>query len=161
MALLLCASTRSVVLLGSLAAVREFAREIAARDLPLRALVLQRGPPDDGARRSADGFESTFAVNHLGHFLLANLLLSRARRERARAHRRRRVGRARSEAPHGHAEGRRRRPRTLAATGGPRPDEFDGRLAYVNSKLCNLWFTYELARRLDAAGLGERRARSR
>lgn len=25
---------------------------------------------------------------------------------------------------------------TLAATGGPRPDAFDGRLAYVNSKLC-------------------------
>src|SRR5262249_21802845 len=41
---------------------------------------------------------------------------------------------------------------TLAATGGPRPGEFDGRLAYVNSKLCNLWFTYELVRRLAAAG---------
>ncbi len=42
---------------------------------------------------------------------------------------------------------------TLAATGGPRKDTFDGRLAYVNSKLCNLWFAYELARRLEAAGL--------
>ena len=45
---------------------------------------------------------------------------------------------------------------TLAATGGPRRDHFDGRLAYVNSKLCNLWFTYELARRLEAAGLSTR-----
>src|SRR4029453_259753 len=43
---------------------------------------------------------------------------------------------------------------TLAATGGPTPGRFDGRIAYVNSKLCNLWFTYELARRLEAAGLG-------
>ena len=40
---------------------------------------------------------------------------------------------------------------TLAATGGPRTGEFDGRLAYVNSKLCNLWFAYELVRRIDAA----------
>ncbi len=42
---------------------------------------------------------------------------------------------------------------TLAATGGPRPGEFEGRLAYVNSKLCNLWFTYELGRRIEQAGL--------
>jgi NAD(P)-dependent dehydrogenase (short-subunit alcohol dehydrogenase family) len=43
---------------------------------------------------------------------------------------------------------------TLAATGGPTPGSFDGRLAYVNSKLCNLWFTYELSRRAAAARLG-------
>jgi hypothetical protein len=43
---------------------------------------------------------------------------------------------------------------TLAATGGPTPGSFDGRLAYVNCKLCNLWLTYELARRIDAARLG-------
>jgi hypothetical protein len=42
---------------------------------------------------------------------------------------------------------------TLAATGGPRAGEWNGRLAYVNSKLCNLWFAYELVRRIDAAGL--------
>ena len=32
-----------------------------------------------------------------------------------------------------------------------RAGEYDGRLAYVNSKLCNLWFAYELDRRLAAA----------
>ena len=42
--------------------------------------------------------------------------------------------------------------KTLAATGGDKLGAFDGRLAYVNSKLCNLWFTYELDRRLRAAG---------
>src|SRR6185369_9223260 len=42
---------------------------------------------------------------------------------------------------------------TLLTTGGPRKGEFEGRLAYVNSKLCNLWFAYELVRRLAAAGL--------
>jgi hypothetical protein len=45
---------------------------------------------------------------------------------------------------------------TLAATGGPSREKFDGRVAYVNSKLCNLWFTYELTRRLEAAGLASR-----
>ena len=38
---------------------------------------------------------------------------------------------------------------TLAATGGPSQEKFDGRVAYVNSKLCNLWFAYELDRRLS------------
>jgi hypothetical protein len=41
----------------------------------------------------------------------------------------------------------------LARTGGPRADAFDGRLAYVNSKLCNLWFVYELVRRIERAGI--------
>ena len=62
--------------LGSLASVRAFAGEIARRDLPLRALVLNAGlQVTSGRRLSADGYELTFAVNHLGHFLLANLLL--------------------------------------------------------------------------------------
>ena len=66
--------------LGSAESVRELAREIAARDLPLRALVCNAGLQVSGARRtSADGFELTFAVNHLGHFLLTNLLLERLR----------------------------------------------------------------------------------
>jgi len=39
---------------------------------------------------------------------------------------------------------------TLAATGGATKGEFNGRLAYVNSKLCNVWFAYELARRVGA-----------
>ncbi len=39
--------------------------------------------------------------------------------------------------------------RTLTET----DSDFDGRLAYVNSKLCNLWFTYELRRRLEGAGV--------
>ena len=139
--------------LGSLASVRECAREIDRRDLPLRALVCNAGLQLTALRRSADGFESTFAVNHLGHFLLVNLLL---RRLAAQAPARivlvasgvhdpkLRTGMPKADV--GDLA-------TLAATGGPRPDGFDGRLAYVNSKLCNLWFAYELARRLDTDGL--------
>src|SRR5512134_454926 len=64
--------------LGSLAGVRQFAKEIEARDLPLRALVCNAGLQlNRGPKLTPDGFETTFAVNHLGHFLLTHLLLER------------------------------------------------------------------------------------
>lgn len=141
--------------LGSLAAVRAFAKEIEARGLPLDALVLNAGVQfQTGPKRTPDGFESTFAVNHLGHFLLTNLLLPRLlSRTPARIV-------VVASGVHDPAQ-RTLMPHpsiadfdTLAASGGPTRDGFNGRLAYVNSKLCNLWFTYELARRLEAAGLG-------
>ena len=140
--------------LGSLASVRDCVREIAARDVPLRALVCNAGLQMTSLHRSADGFETTFAVNHLGHFLLANLLVTRLA-----AHAPARIvvvasgvhdPKIRTGMPKAHVGDL----ATLAATGGPRPDGFDGRLAYVNSKLCNLWFAYELDRRLAAAGFG-------
>jgi NAD(P)-dependent dehydrogenase (short-subunit alcohol dehydrogenase family) len=140
--------------LGSLAAVRQLAKEIAATDLPLRALVcnaglqVQRGPV-----LSTDGHELTFAVNHLGHFLLVNLLLSRLV---SNAPARILVVSSGVHDPAmktGMPKPAVSDMQTLAATGGARAGAFNGRLAYVNSKLCNLWFTYELARRIAAAGL--------
>ena len=64
--------------LGSLASVRSFAEAVKQRlgGEPIEALVLNAGaqyPPGD--HRSPDGFEMTFAVNHLAHYLLARLLL--------------------------------------------------------------------------------------
>ena len=67
--------------LASLASVRGFARELArrveARELPpLHALICNAGVQSAGKKTfTSDGFESTFGVNHLGHFLLVNLLL--------------------------------------------------------------------------------------
>ncbi len=141
--------------LGSFAAIRAFAAEIAARDVPLHAIVCNAGLQTSGKTivRSADGFERTFAVNHLGHFLLVNLLL-----RRLAGHTPARImivasgvhdPKLRTGMPKpavGHFD-------VLAQSGGPRPDAFDARVAYVNSKLCNLWFTYELIRRIVAAGL--------
>ena len=65
--------------LGSLAAIRAFAQEIAERDVTFRAVVCNAGLQTSGKKvvLSTDGFERTFAVNHLGHFLLVNLLLRR------------------------------------------------------------------------------------
>jgi NAD(P)-dependent dehydrogenase (short-subunit alcohol dehydrogenase family) len=65
--------------LASLASVRSFAAELERRveagGIPaLDALICCAGM--QGARTwTADGFETTFGVNHLGHFLLVNLLL--------------------------------------------------------------------------------------
>lgn len=141
--------------LGSLSAVRAFARAIETRDLPLRALVCNAGlQMHRGLQRSADGFELTFAVNHLGHFLLTNLLLARLL-----AHAPARIVIVASGV---HDPARRTGMPTpaigavdaLAATGRDAAGPFNGRLAYVNSKLCNLWFAYELHRRIAAAGLG-------
>jgi NAD(P)-dependent dehydrogenase (short-subunit alcohol dehydrogenase family) len=136
--------------LGSLESVREFAREIEATDVPLRALVCNAGlQVSRGPLRSADGFELTFAVNHLGHFLLTNLLLRRLTASAPA-----RIGIVASGVHDPKLRTGMPKPRitdipTLAATDG----DFDGRLAYVNSKLCNLWFAYELVRRIEGAGL--------
>jgi NAD(P)-dependent dehydrogenase (short-subunit alcohol dehydrogenase family) len=140
--------------LGSFAAVRAFAKEVEARDVALHAVVCNAGlQTGRGLVLTPDGFERTFAVNHLGHFLLVNLLL---RRLLANAPARVVVVASGVHDPKLHTG----MPKpdvgdldVLAATGGPKKDAFDGRLAYVNSKLCNIWFTYELVRRFDAAGL--------
>ena len=61
--------------LGSTTSVRALAREIQAGHVGLRALVCNAGlQVTTGPRLSADGYEVTFAVNHLVHFLLTNLL---------------------------------------------------------------------------------------
>jgi NAD(P)-dependent dehydrogenase (short-subunit alcohol dehydrogenase family) len=140
--------------LGSFESVRSFASDLAGRGLPLHAIVCNAGlQTRRGPVRSADGYELTFAVNHLGHFLLVNLLL-RALLQHAPA----RVVVVASGVHDPAQTTGMPKPNiadldTLAATGGPRPDTFSGPLAYVNSKLCNLWFAYELGRRLAAAGL--------
>jgi NAD(P)-dependent dehydrogenase (short-subunit alcohol dehydrogenase family) len=69
--------------LASLQSVRDFVDEIGRRldagNLPpLYALVCNAGVQSGGKLTfTADGFESTFGVNHLAHFLLVNLLLPR------------------------------------------------------------------------------------
>ncbi|MDB0573913.1 SDR family NAD(P)-dependent oxidoreductase [Ralstonia solanacearum] len=64
--------------LNSLDSVRTFAEAVRERlgGAPIDMLVLNAGLQFSNAeQRSADGFEATFAVNHLAHYLLARLLL--------------------------------------------------------------------------------------
>lgn len=62
--------------LASLADVRRFASEVAAGG-PIDALVLNAGLQNVTDAKSADGFEMSFAVNHLAHYLMIRLLLDR------------------------------------------------------------------------------------
>ena len=61
--------------LASLASVRAFARELAARHPRLHLLVNNAGVMATPLGQTADGFETQMGTNHLGHLLLTSLLL--------------------------------------------------------------------------------------
>ena len=91
-------------------------------------------------RRSADGIEMTFALNHLSYFLLTGLLLEHLRKApRARIVN---VSSCAHESPG------KFRLEDLTNPPGNR-----GYPAYKRSKLCNILFTYELARRLEGENI--------
>ena len=125
--------------LSSLAEVRRLADEILAADSRLDLLVNNAGLMSPKYRLSSDGFELTFAVNHLAPFLLTNLLLDRLKASAparivtvaSEAHRGQRLNLAQLAQPHDW--------RTLKA--------------YGRSKLCNILFTRELGARLDGSGV--------
>ena len=127
--------------LASLSSVRACAAEFLALDEPLHVLVNNAGV---GGQRglSADGFELHFAVNHLGHFALTQLLLDRLTASGPGA----RVVNVSSEA-HYNARG------IDFAAVRRRTATFAGAREYAVSKLCNVLFTQELARRLDGTVL--------
>jgi retinol dehydrogenase-12 len=126
--------------LADLASVRSGAAEFLALGEPLHVLVNNAGV---GGQRglTADGFELHFGVNHLGHFALTQALLP-ALRQASGA----RIVNVASDA-HYQATGinfETLRYRTKSLTGLPE---------YAVSKLSNVLFTQELARRLDGSGV--------
>ncbi|HEV8594702.1 MAG TPA: SDR family oxidoreductase, partial [Thermoplasmata archaeon] len=124
--------------LASQASVRAFSLAFAARYPKLHVLVNNAGIYTAKRTITRDGVESTFAVNHLSHFLLTNLLLPALAASTPS-----RVVTVASEANQGgtiHFEDL-----TLERWGGMR--------AYTQSKLANVLFTFELARRLDGTGV--------
>lgn len=114
--------------------VRRAAARIAAQHAAVDVLVNNAGARHDRFQKSPDGIELTFACNHLGHFLLTALLLERLLAAPAAC-----IITV-SSGSHGSAmaDGRWA---LEAAT-------YDRRQAYAKSKLANLLFAYELARRL-------------
>uniref|UniRef100_A0A0E0F0P4 Uncharacterized protein n=1 Tax=Oryza meridionalis TaxID=40149 RepID=A0A0E0F0P4_9ORYZ len=61
--------------LSSMDSVRRFASEFDSLNLPLNILINNAGILSKDCIRSIDGLELHFATNHIGHFLLTNLLL--------------------------------------------------------------------------------------
>jgi NAD(P)-dependent dehydrogenase (short-subunit alcohol dehydrogenase family) len=124
---------------SSLAEVRRLAGDILAAHDRIDVFVNNAGLFSPKYRVSADGFELTFAVNHLAPFLLTNLLI-----DRLRASAPARIVTVASEAH----RGQRIDPALLA-----HPRDVSGMRAYGRSKLCNILFTRELALRLSGSGV--------
>jgi retinol dehydrogenase-12 len=126
--------------LASLNSVRACAEAFLVRDEPLHVLVNNAGV--GGARGlTADGFEAHFGINHLGHFALTMLLLDRLKASGPGS----RVVNVSSEA-HYAANG------IDWAALRQKTRSFTGMREYGVSKLCNVLFTQELARRLGGIG---------
>jgi retinol dehydrogenase 14 len=125
--------------LSSQAGVRQLAREVLAAYPRLDVLVNNAGGFWATRRVTADGLEHTFAVNHLASFLLTTLLL-----DRLSASAPARIVTVSSGA---HTSGK----LNFADLQGE--GRYSGQQAYSQSKLANVMFTYELARRLDGTGV--------
>jgi NAD(P)-dependent dehydrogenase (short-subunit alcohol dehydrogenase family) len=124
---------------AALAEVRRLAGELLAAHHRIDILVNNAGLFSPKYSASADGFELTFAVNHLAPFLLTNLLI-----DRLRASAPARIVNLASEAHRGQRI-------DLASLAHPR--DASGMRAYGRSKLCNILFTRELALRLSGLGV--------
>lgn len=129
-----------VVDLGSLASIRTFAERYLARHDAVDVLINNAGVMACPLGRTADGFETQFGTNHLGHFLLTALLAPAL---------------LRGDEP---------RVVTLSSAGHSRADvdladpnfehtDYSAWVAYGQSKTANALFARELARRAAAHGL--------
>ncbi len=139
------ASLESIPLdLASFASVRQCAAAFQEKGYPLHILINNAGGsvPGEQASFSPDGYELTLATNHLGHFLLTNLLLDNLIQSAP--------SRVITVSSQLHVPG---------YGMGPAPDfdfenldgkkYYDSRVFYKNSKLANIWFAYELQRILN------------
>ena len=131
-------ATTSVVRLdlASQASVRSAAEEIRTRFPELDLLINNAGVMDIPFQRTEDGFELTFATDHLGPFALTGLLLDRLAPG----------ARIVTLSSVSHLQG----VINFEDLQGER--QYDPGKAYEQSKLANLLFTYQLDRRLRAAG---------
>ncbi|XP_016316299.1 retinol dehydrogenase 14-like [Sinocyclocheilus anshuiensis] len=125
--------------LASLKSVRIFCEEIMKEESRIDILINNAGIYQCPYTKSEDGFEIQFAVNHLGHFLLTNLLLDLLKRSAPS-----RIIVLSSK---------------LYKYGEINFDDlnseqsYDKAFAYARSKLANLLFTLELSHRLEETGV--------
>jgi NAD(P)-dependent dehydrogenase (short-subunit alcohol dehydrogenase family) len=124
--------------LASLASVRAAAAEISAAHPRLDLLINNAGVMLPPYQVTEDGFELTFATNHLGHFALTGLLLDTLAQTPG--------ARIVTVSSVGHHDG------TMHFDDLQFASRYDASQAYGQSKLANVLFAYELERRLRGAG---------
>jgi retinol dehydrogenase 12 len=119
--------------------VKRVAGEIAHREPPIDILINNAGALFGTRQTTDDGLECTFALNHMAYFVLTEGL-----RERLLAAKGARIINTASEA---------HRSATLDFDDLQSAKRYRGTKAYGVSKLCNILFTRELARRLHGTGV--------
>jgi NAD(P)-dependent dehydrogenase (short-subunit alcohol dehydrogenase family) len=127
--------------LASMRSVRDAAEQFRARHARLDLLVNNAGLFLSDRRITEDGFESTMGINHLGHFLLTHLLCDRLFASPA--------ARVVNVASNAHRAAKKFDPDDLHAERRP----YGGVRAYAESKLANVLYTRELARRWSGRGI--------
>lgn len=124
---------------NSLEQVKSMAEEIPTKFNKLDVLINNAGVYMTEKKLTEDGYEFTFAVNHLSHFLLTNLLIDLLKEQSSA-----RIINVSSVA---HTRAR------LDFDNLNSENSFDSYNAYAVSKLANVLYTYELARRLQGTSV--------
>ena len=125
--------------LSSQAEIRRLAQDLLDCYPQIHVLVNNAGVVNTKRSTTVDGIETVFAVNHLAYFLLTHLLLERLTAS----------GSARivNVASHAHRWGK------LDFDDLQNERRYRGMQVYGQSKLCNILFTRELARRIAGSGV--------
>ena len=124
--------------LSSLKSVRDLADAFKSKYDKLNVLVNNAGEILSRRHVTVDGLERTFSSNHLGHFLLTNLLLD-VIRDSAPA----RILNITSESHRG----------AKIHFNDLQGEKYSAFRAYGQAKLANVLFTYELAKKLEGTGV--------
>jgi NAD(P)-dependent dehydrogenase (short-subunit alcohol dehydrogenase family) len=127
--------------LASFASIRAFASDFHDRFDRLDVLLLNAGLVMRTRHETAEGFETMFGVNHLGHFLLTQLLRDRL------------IASAPSRVVVVSSGAHRAAPRGLDFDDLQSTRRYASFSVYGKSKLANIYFTRELARRLAGTGV--------
>ncbi|PRQ17661.1 putative very-long-chain 3-oxoacyl-CoA reductase [Rosa chinensis] len=131
--------------LSSMASVRKFAEEYNSKGLPLNILINNAGVMVDKFKLSQDNIELDFATNHLGHFLLTNLLLENMKHTSRKSSI---EGRIVNVSSLGHRYTYREGIRFEIINDKSRYKSYKNYVAYAESKLANILHANELTRRL-------------
>jgi NAD(P)-dependent dehydrogenase (short-subunit alcohol dehydrogenase family) len=125
--------------LSSIADMKRVAKEVADSEARIDVLVNNAGAVFLSRKTSVDGLEMTFATNHMGYFVVTNILLDRLKATPG--------ARIVSTASDAHKSGK------LDFDDLQSVKNYSSFRVYGTSKLCNILFTRELARRLEGTGV--------